>query len=283
MDFWSILGAFWAPKSFFFQYFSLSFFRFIFASIFLWFFVDFGPLESLILVLPPAREHNFYKIDVFRFVANFGPKIVVLRVPNPCKIEENRRTNVFQNTCLFNIDFFNFSSILAPKLRSQKVIFFVIFFQMGQCGAQEAPKRPQERPKRPQEAPRGSQEPQRASHSGDPLVWHGGLPPGPKSPVPLFLDIFSNPFSRLDFLDLGPHFGRLLGSKIAFFSIFFLIIFWLHCWIIFFLIFGWFGTPGKLEICAAACTGAQFSQNWRFRLHEQIWFNNGGFGAPKSS
>ena len=42
---------------------------------FLRFFVDFRPLESLILVLPPAREHEFYKIDVFHFIGKFGPKI----------------------------------------------------------------------------------------------------------------------------------------------------------------------------------------------------------------
>ena len=69
MDFWSILGGIWAPNLDFFRYFSLSFFGFIFGSIFLWFCVDFGRLESLILVLPPAREHNFYKIDVLGFVA----------------------------------------------------------------------------------------------------------------------------------------------------------------------------------------------------------------------
>ena len=154
---------------------------------------------------------------------------------------ENRRKSkkktCFKTNAFLTSIFCDFSSILAPKLRSQKVSFFVIFFQMGQCGAQEGPKRPQERPKRPQEAPRGSQEPQRASHSGDPLVWHGGLPPGPKSPVPLFLDIFSNPFSRLDFLDLGPHFGKLVEPKFACFSIFFLIIFGAHFWIDFLLIF----------------------------------------------
>ena len=78
---------------------------------------------------------------------------------------KSKKKTCFKTNAFLTSIFCDFSSILAPKLRSQKVIFFVIFFQMGQCGAQEAPKRPQERPKRPQEAPRGSQEPQRASHS----------------------------------------------------------------------------------------------------------------------
>ena len=47
------------------------------------FFGDFGFLESLILVLPPAREHDFYKIIIFHFISNFGPKIVVFRIQNP--------------------------------------------------------------------------------------------------------------------------------------------------------------------------------------------------------
>ena len=89
MDFGFILEGFWVPNSHFFRYFSLSFSGFIFGSIFLQFFVDFWSLETLKIELPPAREHNFDKIDVFHFIANFDPKMMVLRIQNRYKIEEN--------------------------------------------------------------------------------------------------------------------------------------------------------------------------------------------------
>ena len=53
------------------------------------FFVDFWSLETLKIELPPARELNFDKIDVFHFIANFDCKMIVLRIQNRCKFEEN--------------------------------------------------------------------------------------------------------------------------------------------------------------------------------------------------
>ena len=89
-----ISGGFRAPNLDFFRYFSLSFFGIVYGSIFFRFFVDFGPLESLILVLPPAREFNFHEIHVLGIMNKFGPKMLVLRLQNRRKIEENRRKNV---------------------------------------------------------------------------------------------------------------------------------------------------------------------------------------------
>ena len=84
-----------------------------------------GPLESLILVLPPAWEHEFYKIDVFHFIGKFGPKIGGFEGP---KSMQNRRklmkkTHLKTNAFLASI-FFDFPWILAPKLRSKKSDFF---------------------------------------------------------------------------------------------------------------------------------------------------------------
>ena len=81
MDFWSIMGGFSALNLLFFRYFSASFLSLIFKSIFLWFFIGFRPLETLKIVLPPTREHNFYKIGVLGFIAKFGPKIDGFWIP----------------------------------------------------------------------------------------------------------------------------------------------------------------------------------------------------------
>ena len=125
-------------------------------------FVDFGPLESLILVLPPAREHNFYKIDVFRFVAKFGPKIMVLKVPNYAKSKKIEEKKVFQNKCFFNIDFLRFFVDSGSQVEVPKGDLFCDFFPDGPTwrpgGAQEAPRAPQE-------APRGSKRLPRAPES----------------------------------------------------------------------------------------------------------------------
>ena len=96
-----ISGGFWVPNLDFFRYFSLSFFGTVYGSIFFRFFVDFGPLESLILVLPPARELNFHKIHVLGIVNKFGPQMLVLRLQNRRKIEENRRTKRILKQVLF--------------------------------------------------------------------------------------------------------------------------------------------------------------------------------------
>ena len=61
------------------------------------------------------------------------------------------KTNAFLTSI-----FFDFSSILAPKLSSKKQIAFRFFRILSPRGAQEAPRAPQEAP--PQEAPRGFQE-----------------------------------------------------------------------------------------------------------------------------
>ena len=153
MDFGSILEGFWAPNSHFFRYFSLSIFGFIFGSIFVRFFVDFWPLETLKIELPPARELNFDKIDVFHFITNFDPKMMVLRVQNRCKIEDNPWKICVSKQMLFLTSiFFKIPLILAPKLRLKKQIPRSFLLGMVRSCAQEAPKRPQERPKRPQEA-----------------------------------------------------------------------------------------------------------------------------------
>ena len=152
MDFGSILEGFWAPNSHFCRCFSLSFFGFIFGWIFLRFFVDFWSLETLKIELPPAREHNFDKIDVFHFIANFDPKMMVLRVQNRCKIEENRwKKRVSKQMLFLTSIFFKIPLILAPKLRLKKQVPRSFLLGMVRSCAQEAPKRPQERPKRPQE------------------------------------------------------------------------------------------------------------------------------------
>ena len=96
-----ISGGFCVPNLDFFRYFSLSFFGIVFGSIFFRFFADFGPLESLILVLPPARELNFHKIHVLGIINKFGPKMLVLRLQNRCKIEENRRKKRILKQVLF--------------------------------------------------------------------------------------------------------------------------------------------------------------------------------------
>ena len=145
MDFGSILEGFWAPNSHLFRYFPLSFFGFIFGSIFLWFFVDFWSLETLKFVLPPAREHNFDKIDVFHFIANFAPKMMVLRGQNPCKIEENRRKKRVSKQVLFKHRFFSFFCRFWFPSWGTKNGFLASFFLHG---TQEAPKRPQEASKR---------------------------------------------------------------------------------------------------------------------------------------
>ena len=106
-DFGTNLGSFWVPNLEFFRYLSSSFFFFIFGSDFFQFFVDSGSLETLKFVLPPAREHNFYKIDVLHFITKFGPKMIVLRVQNPCKIEENRRKKRVSKQVLFKHRFFS--------------------------------------------------------------------------------------------------------------------------------------------------------------------------------
>ena len=87
-DFGTNLGSFWVQNFDFFRYLSSSFFGFIFGSIFFRSFVDFGPLESFILVLPPARELNFHKMHVLGIINKFGPKMLVLGLQNRCKIEE---------------------------------------------------------------------------------------------------------------------------------------------------------------------------------------------------
>ena len=105
------------------------------------FFVDFRSLKSLKLVLPPAREHNFYKTRIFDFIAKMGSKILVFQAQIPLKIEENRRQKRSLQTRPFVTPFlFIFDCILASKLRSKKKIFFDIF----PAWPQEAPKRVQE-------------------------------------------------------------------------------------------------------------------------------------------
>ena len=99
-------------------------------------------------MLPPAREHNFYKTRIFDFIAKMGSKILVFQAQIPLKIEENRRQKRSFQTRPFVTPFlFIFDCILASKLRSKKNIFFDNF----PAWPQEAPKRLQEHPKRPQE------------------------------------------------------------------------------------------------------------------------------------
>ena len=46
----------------------------------------------MIVLFFSMASAQFYKIDVFSFIANFGPRMdVFLRVYNECKIEEHRR------------------------------------------------------------------------------------------------------------------------------------------------------------------------------------------------
>ena len=43
--------------------------------------MEFWPLQTLKIELPPRREHDFYKIEVFSFVAKFGPKMIGFEGP----------------------------------------------------------------------------------------------------------------------------------------------------------------------------------------------------------
>ena len=122
---WDLIsGSLWNQNLHVFRYFSLLFLGFIFGSNFYRFFVDFWPLESLILVLPPAREHNFYKINVFHFIAKRCQKMVVLRVRKQYKIDENpiKKTYLKTNAFLTSI-FLDLLLILAPKLVSNGGFF----------------------------------------------------------------------------------------------------------------------------------------------------------------
>ena len=111
-----IWGGFWDPKLHFFRYFSPSCFGFIVGSILFRFFVDFGPLETLKIVLPPAREHNFYKIGVFHFIAKFDPKMTVLRVQNRCKIDENSiKKRISKHVFFLHRFFSNFDGFCLPS------------------------------------------------------------------------------------------------------------------------------------------------------------------------
>ena len=77
--FWDQLGRLLGSKFGFFSIFFLVIFWHRFGIDFFRYFVDFGPLESLILVLPLARELNFHKIHVLGFINKFGPTMLVLR------------------------------------------------------------------------------------------------------------------------------------------------------------------------------------------------------------
>ena len=71
----------------------------------------FGKLQTLKIELPPRREHNFYKIDVFkngRENGGFGRHFGKLK---RCKINKNMysRTLVFSTS-----NFLDFFSILTP-------------------------------------------------------------------------------------------------------------------------------------------------------------------------
>ena len=55
------------------------------------FLTDFKKLESLKTAIFLKENNDFYKINVFHFIAKFGSKMVALRVRNRWKIEENRR------------------------------------------------------------------------------------------------------------------------------------------------------------------------------------------------
>ena len=101
MDFGPHFGRLLGSKFGFFSIFFLVIFWHRFWIDFFRFFVDFGLLESLIFVLSPAREHNFDKIDVLDLINKFGPKMLVLRLPNPCKIEEHRRKKRILKQVLF--------------------------------------------------------------------------------------------------------------------------------------------------------------------------------------
>ena len=170
MDFGSILEGFWAPNSHFFRCFSLSFFGFIFGLIFLRFFVDFWPLETLKIELPPARELNFDKIDGRTSVFLMMPCMYVWRVSlhtqfwskndgseGPKSMQNWRKsmkkmclkTNAFLPS-IFLKNFIDFGS----QVEAQKQVPRSFLLGMVRSCAQEAPKRPQERPKRPQEAPK---------------------------------------------------------------------------------------------------------------------------------
>ena len=82
-------------------------------------------------MLPPAREHNFYKTRIFDFIAKMGSKILVFQAQIPLKIEENRRQKRSLQTRPFVTPFlFIFDCILASNLRFKKRIF-LIFFQHG--------------------------------------------------------------------------------------------------------------------------------------------------------
>ena len=108
------------------------------------FWVDFWSLKSLILVFPLSREHNFYKFDIFGVIANW------FKIPGfgACKSIENSRNfenKTSLNTSLFlTLIFFDFLSILTPKLAFNGCGFLRVFFKMGPKGAQEAPRGLQE-------------------------------------------------------------------------------------------------------------------------------------------
>ena len=112
------------------------------------FWVHFWCLESLKLVLPPAREHNFYKIRIFGFITKIDPNFLGSRHPNPFKNQEKLRkkrllkqVRFWHRFCSIFIDFW------VPSWLPKK-LFFRYFFQdgprMGPRGAQEAPRGSQE-------------------------------------------------------------------------------------------------------------------------------------------
>ena len=108
-------------------------------------FIDFWRLRTLTIAFPPAREHNFYRIDILGFVVKFNPKIVGFEGPKSMQHRKESQKKRILKTCpFFTSIFLILALILGPKLRPKKVIPRSFFRILGSSGAQEASKRHQE-------------------------------------------------------------------------------------------------------------------------------------------
>ncbi len=89
-----IFSSFSSIVSHFSRFFFASFFVFDSGSIFRWFSIDFSRSEPLKIVLPPRRNANFDKIDVFASSSKNDQKSIGFRIPksikNLSKIDKNR-------------------------------------------------------------------------------------------------------------------------------------------------------------------------------------------------
>ena len=99
--FWSNFGGLGRPKSMPKFDFRAFFFDVIFESVLTSKFGWFWEAKTRKLAIFLRKNNDFYKIDVFHFIAKFASKMVVLRVPNRCKIQENRRKNRILKQMLF--------------------------------------------------------------------------------------------------------------------------------------------------------------------------------------